>query len=118
VKPSPPDDPATVARTIDALRSKVLADPTTDGDARRAAIATGGLPVVSSTGGEYLLRPDASVVWWDAEAGTCEPADAAWRTIALVRAAERYEELRFLRPARPPEAVEAAGSSAAQPAGG
>jgi hypothetical protein len=74
-------------------------------EARQAAKATGGLPVLTDMGGVLVLTPAGEVFHYEPERGIAKQADERWRTLALVKAALKHPELRALMPERPPTAM-------------
>jgi hypothetical protein len=85
------------------LSNRVAASGKTEAE-RAAAQATGGLPVYSDMGGVLVIAPDLRVLVYDPEVLASKEADAHWRRVALVRAAEKFPELRSLMPQRPSDA--------------
>jgi hypothetical protein len=74
--------------------------------AREAARRTGGLPVHSDMGGVVVLLPTGAVLIFDPEAEAVTGANKNWSTLALVRAAKQFAELRELAPKRPVDAAD------------
>lgn len=89
--------------TIDRL-SRLLGRE--DGALGDAARATGGVPVHMDLGGVLVIDRWEAVVSYDPDDGTIAPvSDARWRTLALVKAAEKFPDLRELAPGPPSNAV-------------
>lgn len=71
-----------------------------------AARATGGVPVHMDIGGVLVIDRWEAVVSYDPDDGTiARVSDAGWRTLALVKAAEKFPDLRELAPVPPSNAV-------------
>lgn len=93
-----------VGESIRAL-SRDTAQHAHDG-VRAAARLTGGVPVYWDFGGVLAVTPDGGVAFYDPETGEVSAErEEGWRTLALVKAAQKYPELQALLPERPGAAV-------------
>ena len=73
---------------------------------KEAAQATGSLPVHTDMGGALVVTPECDVVQYDFETGATRTPEESWRTLALVKAARKFPELRNLAPPKPTEAID------------
>ena len=97
------DTKSDLSKVIRRLAEEV-ASGLDDSPYREIARATGALPAHVDMGGALALRPDGQIIMFDHESKkTSEPAEK-WRTLALVKLARRYDELRALAPQKPYDA--------------
>ena len=94
-----------IVETLERLSQEAAISAESD-SARRAAKATGGLPLQCDMGGVLVLTPLGTVLHYDPETGAVASVDDdRWKTAALVKAARRYPELIALFPVKPSNAV-------------
>jgi hypothetical protein len=99
----PPFSPP-IRDAIRVLTLKAAQEPESSVN-RTVADAIGALSVYADMGGALALTPEGEVVQYDFENGDTSIPDENMQKFALVRAAQRFAELRDLAPRRPDSAT-------------
>jgi hypothetical protein len=94
-----------IREAIRVLTLKAAQEPESSVN-RTIADALGALLVYADMGGALALTPVGAIVHYDFENGATSIPEEDMQTFALVRAAQRFPELRDLAPRRPDGAVD------------
>ncbi len=94
-----------IKEAIRALTLRAAQEPESS-PSKEIADELGALLVYADIGGALALTVEGAVVHYDFESGVTSAPDGNMQTLALVRAAKRFPELRDLAPRRPDTATE------------